>query len=148
MNQNDNNKEIHNDAEIVKDCIFCKIIRNEIPAVKIYEDNETMAFLDISPNTRGHALIIPKNHYENIYGLPVETWCLMNITAQKIAVAIKTALSADGINIVMNNESAAHQLVFHTHIHVIPRYNDFEDKKYTYIAGEMEELVKEIQESL
>jgi histidine triad (HIT) family protein len=146
MNTNDNNKEIHDDTEIVKDCIFCKIIRNEIPAVKIYEDNETLAFLDINPDTKGHTLIIPKNHHENIYSIPVETWCLMNITAQKLAIAIKNSLSADGINIIMNNESAAHQLIFHGHIHIIPRYNDFEDKKYTYIAGEMEELAKEIKE--
>lgn len=148
MSQNDNNKEIHDEQHITENCIFCKIIRNEIPSVKIYEGSETIAFLDISPNTRGHTLIIPKDHFENIYSLPVENWCLMNITAQKIAVALKTALSADGINVVMNNESAAHQLVFHAHIHVIPRYNDFEDKKYTYIAGEMEELTKEIQEVL
>ncbi len=148
MNTNDNNKEIHDDTEIVKNCVFCKIIRNEIPAVKIYEDNETIAFLDISPNTRGHILIIPKSHHENIYGIPVESWCHMNITAQKIAIALKSSLSADGINIAMNNESAAHQLVFHAHIHVIPRYNDFEDKKYTYITGEMEDLAKEIKESI
>ncbi len=140
MNQNDNNKEIHNEDNIVANCVFCKIIKNEIPAVKIYEDAETLAFLDISPDTRGHTLIIPKNHHENIYSLPVETWCLMNIVAQKIAIAVKNELSADGINIIMNNESAAHQIIFHAHIHIIPRYNDFEDKKYTYIAGEMEEL--------
>ena len=148
MNQNDNNKEIHDEQLIVENCIFCKIIRNEIPCVKVYEDNETLAFLDINPDTRGHTLVIPKSHHENIYGLPVETWCHMNITAQKIAIAIKTALSADGINTIMNNESAAHQIVFHAHIHIIPRYNDFEDKKYTYIAGEMEELAKIIQEML
>ena len=146
MNQNDNNKEIHNEDEIVANCIFCKIIKNEIPAVKIYEDAETLAFLDINPDTRGHALVIPKNHHENIYSLPVETWCLMNITAQKIAIAIKNALSADGINIIMNNESAAHQIIFHAHIHIIPRYNEFEDKKYTYIAGEMEELTASLKE--
>lgn len=144
MNTNDN-KETHNEDEIVANCVFCKIVRNEIPAVKIYEDAETLAFLDITPDTRGHALIIPKNHHENIYSLPVETWCLMNITAQKIAIAIKNALSADGINVIMNNESAAHQIVFHGHIHIIPRYNDFQEKKYTYVAGEMEELAKEIQ---
>ncbi len=146
MSQNDNNKEIHDEQHIVENCIFCKIIRNEIASVKIYEDNETLAFLDISPDTRGHVLVLPKSHYENIYGIPVETWCLMNITAQKIAIALKASLSSDGINIAMNNESAAHQLIFHAHIHVIPRYNDFEDKKYTYIAGEMEELTKQIQE--
>lgn len=140
MNPNDNNKEIHNEDDIVANCVFCKIIKNEIPAVKIYEDAETLAFLDINPDTRGHALIISKSHHENIYSLPVETWCLMNITAQKIAIAVKNALSADGVNIIMNNESAAHQIIFHAHIHIIPRYNDFEDKKYTYIVGEMEEL--------
>lgn len=147
MNTNDN-KETHNEDEIVANCVFCKIIRNEIPAVKIYEDAETLAFLDITPDTRGHALIIPKNHHENIYSLPVETWCLMNITTQKIAIAIKNALSADGINIIMNNESAAHQIIFHGHMHVIPRYNDFQDKKYTYVAGEMEDVAKEIKEVL
>ena len=145
MNTNDN-KETHNEDEIVANCVFCKIIRNDIPAVKIYEDSETLAFLDITPDTRGHALIIPKNHHENIYSIPVETWCLMNITAQKIAIAMKNALSADGINVIMNNESAAHQIIFHGHIHIIPRYNDFQEKKYTYVAGEMEELAKEIQE--
>lgn len=145
MNTNDDNKEIHDEAHIQENCIFCKIIRNEIPAVKIYEDNETLAFLDISPNTRGHTLVISKNHFENIYSLPVENWCHMNITAQKIAVALKNGLLADGINIVMNNESAAHQLVFHAHIHVIPRYNDFEGNKYTYVAGEMEGLTETLK---
>jgi histidine triad (HIT) family protein len=144
MNTNDN-KEIHDDDKIVVDCIFCKIIKNEIPAVKLYEDAETLAFLDITPNTRGHTLIIPKNHHENIYSIPVETWCLMNIITQKLAVAVKNGLSADGINIIMNNESAANQIIFHGHIHIIPRYNDFQDKKYTYVAGEMEGLAKDIQ---
>jgi len=147
MNTNDN-KEIHDEDNIVANCVFCKIIRNEIPAVKIYEDTETLAFLDITPNTRGHVLVIPKSHHENIYSTPVETWCLMNITAQKVAIAIKNALSADGINIAMNNESAANQLVFHAHIHIIPRYNEFTENKYTYVAGEMEELAKEIAEVL
>jgi histidine triad (HIT) family protein len=72
----------------------------------------------------------------------------MNITAQKIAIALKSALMADGINIAMNNESAAHQLIFHAHIHVIPRYNDFDDKKYTYIEGEMEELAQTVKDVL
>ena len=148
MNTNDDNKEIHDQAHIEENCIFCKIIRNEMPAVKVYEDNETLAFLDIHPNSRGHILVIPKMHFENIYGLPVENWCHMNITAQKISVALKSELSADGINIVMNNESRAGQLVFHAHIHVIPRYNDFEDNKYTYTEGEMIEVVEKIKKVL
>ncbi len=148
MNINDNNKEIHDDTNIEENCVFCKINRNEIPSLKVYEDDNTTAFLDINPNSRGHVLIIPKIHFENIYGLPVETWCHINITAQKIAIALKNALSADGINIIMNNESRAGQIIFHAHIHVIPRYNDFEDNKYTYIAGEMEELAQKIKEVL
>ena len=103
-----------------------------------------MAFLDINPNSRGHVLIISKMHYENIYGLPVENWCHMNITSQKIAIALKNNLSADGINIIMNNESGAGQIIFHAHIHVIPRYNDIKENKYVYISGEMEELKSEI----
>lgn len=147
MNTNDN-KQIHDDAQIEADCIFCKIIKNEIPSVKVYEDNETLAFLDIRPNSRGHILVIPKSHFENIYGLPVETWCHMNITAQKIAMALKNSLSADGINIVMNNESRAGQLVFHAHIHVIPRYNDFDENKYIYTAEEMGEVANKIKENI
>ena len=143
-----NEKETHDDTTIIENCIFCKIVRNEIPAIKIYEDEYTVGFLDISPNTRGHVLIIPKTHFENIYGLPVEEWCYVNITAQKIAIAIKSSLSADGINIKMNNESTAGQDVFHAHIHVIPRYNDFDENKYTYIAGEMEELAEKIKTDL
>lgn len=145
MNTNDDNKEIHDEAHIEENCIFCKIIRNEIPAIKIYEDNETLSFLDIHPNSRGHILVIPKMHFENIYGLPVENWCHMNIIAQKISITLKSELSADGINIIMNNESRAGQLVFHAHIHIIPRYNDFEDNKYTYVTGEMEELAEKIK---
>ncbi len=148
MNTNDNNKEVHNDLQTEKDCIFCQLVRNEIPSVKLYEDNETVAFLNINADTRGHALVIAKNHHENIYSTPVETWCLMNITAQKIAIAIKNALSADGINIIMNNESAAHQIIFHGHIHIIPRYNEFTEPHYTYITGEMEDIAKEIKEVL
>jgi histidine triad (HIT) family protein len=146
MTTNDNNKEIHDDAHIETNCVFCKIIRNEIPAVKVYEDADTFAFMDITPDTKGHVLVIPKNHFENIYSLPAEDWLKMNLTAQKIAISVKNALSADGMNIKMNNETAGCQIVFHAHIHVIPRYNDFKDEKYTYMAGEMEELAKEIAE--
>ncbi len=142
------NKEIHDDNIIENECIFCKIIRNEIPSVKVFEDDNTLAFLDINPNSRGHILIIPKDHYENIYGLPIENWCHMNITTQKIAIALKNTLSADGINIIMNNESRAGQIIFHAHIHVIPRFNDLKENKYTYISGEMEEIQKEIIKGL
>lgn len=145
------NTETHDTDQIVANCIFCKIVRGEIPAVKLYEDDETLAFLDIHPNTRGHALVIPKTHFENIYGLPVETIARVSMTAQRIAVAIKNGLDADGMNIVMNNESAAGQEIWHSHMHIIPRTNEdagYLGQKYTYIAGEMEEVAEKIKVEL
>lgn len=144
MNTNDN-KETHDDDQIMADCLFCKVIRNETPSTKIYEDDETLAFLNIFPHTRGHMLIIPKNHHENIYSTPVETWCRMNITAQKMAIAMKNALSADGMNIIMNNEPTAGQVIFHDHLHIIPRYNDFTEEKYVYAENETNDVAKELQ---
>lgn len=107
-----------------QDCVFCQIIKGEVPAVKIYEDSETLAFLNHHPVHPGHALIIPKEHFENIYTIPAELWARMNLTAQKIAIAVREAVDADGINVYMNNEHAAGQVVFHGHIHIIPRHND------------------------
>lgn len=147
MNKDDN-KEIHDETSIIDNCIFCNIINGKLSATKIYEDNETLAFLDIKPKTKGHILIIPKYHFENIYGLPVEDWCHMNITAQKMAIAIKSALSTDGINIEMNNESCAGQIINHASIHIIPRYNDFEENSYTYNQSEIIELRDLIQKEL
>lgn len=146
-----NNKEIHDHDAIKADCLFCKIIRNEIGSVKIYEDDETLAFLDIHPNTRGHALVVPKDHVENIYGLPAETAARVMITVQKVAVALKNAIDADGINIVINNESAAGQVIWHSHTHIIPRFNEdkgYLGQKYTYISGEMEEIAEKVKAEL
>ncbi len=140
--------QIHDEDEIIANCIFCKIIRNEIPSVKLYEDDETLAFLDIQPNTRGHALVIPKSHHENIYVLPLETTARLAMSVQKIAVALKNALELDGLNIVMNNESAAGQIIWHAHMHIIPRMNEdagYLGQKYTYVAGEMEEIAEKIK---
>ncbi len=151
MTQNENNKEVHDHDAIAKECIFCKIIRGQIASVKIYEDDETLAFMDVHPNTRGHALVIPKDHFENIYGLPAETAARVMITVQKIAVALKNAVDADGINIVINNESAAGQIIWHSHTHIIPRFNGddgYFGKKHTYIAGEMEEIAEKVKAEL
>lgn len=120
----------------VADCIFCKILTGEIPAIKIYEDEYTLGFLDIRPTQPGHTLVISKDHFENIYTLPPETLCRMMMTVQKIGLAIREATNADGINVIMNNEPAAGQVVFHAHIHIIPRHNDdglrhWDHKAYT-----------------
>ena len=91
----------------MNDCVFCKIAQGKIPSDKIYEDDNFFAFLDINPNNPGHALIIPKNHYENIYTAPDEILCDIGPIIKKIAIAVKKGINADGINIIMNNDSAA-----------------------------------------
>ena len=106
----------------MNECVFCKIAKGEIPADKIYEDNNFFAFLDINPNNPGHTLIIPKNHYENIYNLPDEILCDIGPIIKKIASAVKQSVNADGINIIMNNDNAAGQIVPHAHFHIIPRF--------------------------
>lgn len=123
-------------------CVFCQIIANQLPAVKIYEDSETFAFLNHHPVSPGHALVIPKDHFENVYTIPPELWARMNLVAQKISTAIRSSVDADGINIVMNNESAAGQVVFHGHIHIIPRHNDDGLKHWQGTPTEPDELEK------
>jgi len=103
-------------------CIFCKIIRGELPALKVYENDTLIAFLDIQPVNKGHTLIIPKKHYRNLYNLPDEILGKIGILMRDLAIAIKKAVGAEGINIEMNNESLAGQLVDHAHIHIIPRF--------------------------
>ena len=108
----------------MENCIFCKIVKEEIPAEKVYEDEHTLAFLDIQPINEGHTLVIPKDHFENLYTLPDETLARMSLAVKKVALAIKEAVDADGINVGMNNEPAAGQVIFHAHIHVIPRKSE------------------------
>ena len=136
----------------MNDCVFCKIVKGEIPAYKIYEDKNTLAFLDIDPINIGHSLVIPKEHYVNIYETPEEIMVDMMRTVKKVSHAIKRGLKADGINLGMNNEGAAGQVVFHAHIHVIPRIlNDGFGPwlgKRPYKEGEKESVVKKITSKL
>ena len=103
------------------DCIFCKIIAGDIPSSKIYEDDEVLAFLDISQATKGHTLLIPKEHVRNTLDLSEQKAATLFSRLPKLARAVKTATQADGLNIVNNNEEAAGQTVFHAHIHLLPR---------------------------
>jgi len=105
----------------MNDCIFCKIVAGDIPAEKVYEDGNVVAFLDMHPVNIGHTLVLPKAHYTNIYDTPDDEMARMAVIIKKLSIAIKKAISADGINIEMNNEPVAGQLVFHTHIHIVPR---------------------------
>lgn len=105
-------------------CIFCKISNGEIPSAAIYEDEEFKVILDLGPASKGHALILPKNHFANIYELDEETTAKAFILAKKMANKMTKALECDGFNIVQNNGIAAGQTVFHFHIHLIPRYDN------------------------
>lgn len=108
----------------MNDCVFCKIIKKEIFSDIIYEDKNFFAFLDINPVNYGHALLIPKRHYKNLYDLPDEILSEIAPLIKKMAVAIKQGVKADGINIGMNNDGAAGQVVPHAHFHIIPRFAD------------------------
>ncbi len=107
-----------------KDCIFCKIANGEIPSTTLYEDEEFRVILDMGPATRGHALLLPKEHYADLFELDDETASKVLIRAKRIARRMKDALGADGFNLVQNNGEAAGQTVFHFHMHLIPRYQD------------------------
>lgn len=108
----------------MKECIFCKIAKGEIPSATLYEDEEYRVILDLGPANKGHALILPKAHYENLYDLPDEMAAHAMILAKKIATKMKGILNCDGYNLVQNNGEAAGQTVFHFHMHLIPRYTD------------------------
>lgn len=107
---------------LMTDCLFCKITKKEIPSFTIYENDDVSAFLDINPNNLGHTLVVPKAHYENIYDTPNKTLASIMSVSKKIAAAIKSGLGAEGVNVVMNNEGAAGQIIPHVHLHVIPRF--------------------------
>lgn len=114
------------------DCIFCKIIDGVIPSYKVYEDENVLAFLDISQTTKGHTLVIPKTHVKNVYELTEATASNVFGVLPKIANTLKKAFNCNGINIVSNNEVAAGQTVFHFHVHLIPRYDENDSFKITY----------------
>lgn len=105
-------------------CIFCKIAAGEIPSKTIYEDEKFRVILDLGPATRGHALILPKEHYKNIYELPEELAGEAMKLAKKMTVLMTDRLHCDGFNILQNNNEVAGQSVFHFHMHLIPRYQN------------------------
>jgi histidine triad (HIT) family protein len=106
----------------VADCIFCKIVAGELPAAVVGSDERVLAFLDINPATRGHTLVIPRAHVEDIHEIDREDLAAATALAQRIAGRVRERLGADGVNLLHSSGSAAWQTVFHFHIHVIPRY--------------------------
>jgi histidine triad (HIT) family protein len=107
----------------MNDCVFCKIIRGELSSNKVYEDERTLAFLDIHPIHPGHTLVIPKNtECQTIFDISAEDWAAVSETVRKVAIAVEKAMNADGINLMMNNRVHAGQVVDHPHVHIIPRF--------------------------
>jgi histidine triad (HIT) family protein len=109
---------------MAEDCIFCKILAGELPAEKVDEDEHTVAFMDINPWTRGHALVVPRKHVENLYEVGEDDMRHTMGGAQRLARRMKERLGCDGINLLNSCEPAAWQTIFHFHVHVIPRYDD------------------------
>jgi histidine triad (HIT) family protein len=106
------------------ECIFCRIIAGELPGTIVAEDDRTVSFMDINPATRGHALVVPRAHAEDLGEIPADDLSACAVAAQRLARKAKTNLGADGVNLLNAYGSAAWQTVFHFHIHVIPRYAD------------------------
>ena len=132
-------------------CEFCRLVRREGPASCVYEDKEVMAFLSIRPINEGHTLVIPKKHFENIYEIPDEELAHLFKVVKKVANAVKKGINAEGINIAQNNGRAAGQVVFHLHVHIIPRYENLEKQglaphRETWEASRLDEVATKIRQ--
>ncbi len=134
-----------------ENCIFCKIANGEIPSKTLYEDEKFRAILDLGPATKGHALILPKEHYKNLYELPEDYAADAMKLAKKLMTQMTEKLGCEGFNLVQNNGELAGQTVFHFHMHMIPRYqNDGQTigwKPGEPTQEELEEIRKQIVES-
>ncbi len=135
----------------MEDCIFCKIAKGEIPSAKVYENDRVFAFLDIAPVSKGHTIVIPKEHHKDLLDLPDDLLAETAKALKKIAKAIVKAVNADGFNIGKNNGAAAGQAVMHSHFHIIPRFendglNPWPQGKYE--EGEMEKTAEDIKSLL
>lgn len=132
------------------DCIFCKIANGEIPSKTLYEDEEFRVILDMGPATKGHALILPKEHAANLYELPEELTSKVFVLAKKMVIQMTEKLKCDGFNLMQNNGEAAGQTVHHFHLHLIPRYKN-DGQEINWQPGEptqeeLEAIRKEITE--
>ncbi|NLP49946.1 HIT family protein [Bacillus sp. RO1] len=139
----------------MSDCIFCKIIDGDIPASKVYEDEHVLAFLDISQVTKGHTLVIPKVHKENIYELTPEIAEKLFKVVPKIANSIKEQFEPIGLNLLNNNGEAAGQSVFHYHLHIIPRYGKgdgfgavWKSNQSDYTTQQLQEIASKINQGI
>ena len=137
-----------------ENCIFCKLANGEIPSDTIYEDERFRVILDAAPASKGHALILPKEHYRDLYEIDEDTAGEAMKLAKKLAVHMTDALSCDGFNLVQNNKEIAGQTVFHFHLHLIPRYKDMKNDDIlrwnheTFTEEERKEICNQIKKEL
>jgi len=135
----------------MRDCTFCRIVSGTLPSEKILETQNVLAFLDIAPVHYGHTLVIPKEHCENLLDLPDNLWGEMGQVCRKIARVLQKVLYARGFNVVMNNLSAAGQVVMHAHLHVIPRYTSDGLQFFpqeSYHPGDMARVGQQLRQAL
>jgi histidine triad (HIT) family protein len=130
------------------DCIFCKVLAGEIPAEKVDEDEHAVAFMDLNPWTRGHALVVPRNHTANLYEIDDAELSQVAIASKRLARRMRERLGCDGINLLNSTEPAAWQTVFHFHVHVIPRYDDDPLELPTRPREASKEELQEVAEAL
>ncbi len=108
----------------MEDCIFCKIVKGEIPCAKVYENEGVLVFLDVNPISKGHALVIPKTHFQDVFDIDKTILEKITVEAKQVAEKMKEVLHVDGINFLQSNGVKAGQVVFHYHMHIIPRYEN------------------------
>ncbi|NQV08698.1 HIT family protein [Candidatus Woesearchaeota archaeon] len=133
----------------MEDCIFCKIVKGDIPCSKVYEDENVLSFLDISPANKGHTLVIPKKHYEKFNEMPEDEASTLMSAANKVSKAVEKAIEPEGYSILINNGKAAGQEVGHVHLHIMPKYEKDDFKLLwthsNYEEGEMGKVLEKIK---
>ena len=133
-------------------CIFCKIVRRQAPASIVYEDDAVMAFLDIRPLNKAHTLVIPKNHYVDIFDIPEDQLSKIHSVTKQISEAVKKATNSDGISIIQQNGKAAGQDIFHIHVHVVPRFEGQKLPSFSNLQeverAKLDDMAKKIKQQL
>lgn len=135
----------------MEECLFCKIVKGELPSSKLYEDEDTLAFLDLFPVNKGHSLVISKEHYENIFDVPADILSKVSSVMKNVADAVKKGVNADGISIAQSNGKDAGQVISHIHFHVMPRFKNDGLKLWPqgkYEEGEMDKFKEDISKFL
>ena len=135
----------------MEDCLFCKIVKGELPSSKLYEDEDTLAFLDLFPVNKGHSLVIPKEHYETIFDIPEDILSKVSSVMKNVADAVKKGVNSEGISIAQSNGKDAGQVIPHIHFHVIPRFKNDGLKLWPqgkYEEGEMDKFKEDISKFL